>query len=277
MKRPELLETWPDSWKRSYSYDLQEVYGEVSTFGYAYSYANRRKQTLRLVTEALEPGTRILDIAGAQGNFSIALAEMGYEVTWNDLREELAGYVRQKHDNGNLHFAPGNAFELDFPTLFDAVVITEVIEHVAHPDDFLRKTAQLVKPGGYIIMTTPNGAYIENKLPRFSDCPDPSIYENVQFGPDADDHVFLLYADEVRRFAIDAGLEVEEIAFFSNSLTCGLMKMEHLLRILPRSVVDAIEGATGLLPNVLSQRLLFQIGARFRLPSDAVVSSSSNV
>jgi 2-polyprenyl-3-methyl-5-hydroxy-6-metoxy-1,4-benzoquinol methylase len=41
--------------------------------------------------------------------------------------------------------------------LFDAVLITEVIEHVAHPDEFLAKTAALVKPHGSIVLTTPNG------------------------------------------------------------------------------------------------------------------------
>ena len=124
MKRVYLEETWPDSWKASYPYDLQEVYGEVTDHGYAYAYDNRRRQTLRLLTEVLEPGARILDVAAAQGNFSLVLAEMGYRVTWNDLRTELADYVRLKHERGVIEFAPGNAFELSFPALFDAVLIS---------------------------------------------------------------------------------------------------------------------------------------------------------
>ena len=37
--------------------------------------------------------------------------------------------------------------------------ITEVIEHVAHPDRLLQQAAALVRPGGYVVMTTPNGRF----------------------------------------------------------------------------------------------------------------------
>ena len=114
MRRVHAEATWPESWKLSYAYDLEEVYGEATHRGYANAYRERRRHTLNLVTEALAPGSQILDIAAAQGNFSIALAEMGYRVTWNDLRAELADYVRMKHERGDLVFAPGNAFELTF-------------------------------------------------------------------------------------------------------------------------------------------------------------------
>ncbi|MGH8165407.1 MAG: hypothetical protein ACREP1_13845, partial [Rhodanobacteraceae bacterium] len=88
MKRITFDETWPQSWKSSYSYDLEEIYGAPTSLGYAYSYEQRRRETIRLLTEVLPPGARVLDVAAAQGNFSLTLAEMGYEVTWNDRRAE---------------------------------------------------------------------------------------------------------------------------------------------------------------------------------------------
>lgn len=148
MRRVHPLPDWPPSWKSSYEYDLQEIYGEVSNPGYFYAYDNRRRHTLQLVTDAISPGSRVLDIGAAQGNFSLALAEMGFDVTWNDLREELSGYVRLKCERGTLHFATGDAFRLQFAHPFDAVLITEIIEHVAHPDEFLAKVATLIRPGG---------------------------------------------------------------------------------------------------------------------------------
>jgi 2-polyprenyl-6-hydroxyphenyl methylase/3-demethylubiquinone-9 3-methyltransferase len=266
MKRVHLQASWPDSWKYSYPYDLEEVYGEITNRGYAYAYDNRRKCTLRLLTEVLTPGARILDIAAAQGNFSLTLAEMGYNVTWNDLRADLADYVRLKHEHGEIHFAPGNVFELNFPSPFDAILITEIIEHVAHPDEFLLKTAQLVKPGGCIVLTTPNGAYFRNTLPKFSDCPDPTVYEAIQFKPNSDGHIFLLHPDEIRSLAARAGLLVEEIVLFTNPLTNGHMKMERLLRVLPRNLVNAIENSTRCLPSPIGRKLLLSMGARFQKP-----------
>ncbi|HKP92705.1 MAG TPA: methyltransferase domain-containing protein [Chthoniobacterales bacterium] len=264
MKRIETDPNWPQSWKESYFYDQSEIYGEISHHGYAYAYQNRRRQTLRLLTEVLPPGARILDVAAAQGNFSLSLAELGFDVTWNDLRAELADYVELKHERGRIHYAPGNAFELAFPALFDAVLITEVIEHVAHPDDFLAKAAALVRPEGYIVMTTPNGGYFRNSLPKFSDCADPTVFEAMQFKPNADGHIFLLHEDEIEPLAKRAGLIVEKIVLFTNALTAGHVKTEPLLKILPRGLVQTAERISEFLPDALKKKALVQMGVRFR-------------
>ena len=256
---------WPESWKTSYAFDLLEVYGPRSAnLGYAYAYESRRRHTLALLSDGVPAGARVLDVAAAQGNFSLPLAELGYRVTWNDLREELAGYVRLKHDHGEVSFAPGNAFELHFEAPFDAVLITEVIEHVAHPDEFLRSAAALVKPGGAIVLTTPNGAYFKNPLPRFSDCPDPSVFESVQFKPDSDGHIFLLYEDEIRRFAREAGLVVEDLRYFTTPLTNGHLKTARLLALMPKSWVFALERIAQWLPSFVGRKVLLQLGVRLR-------------
>lgn len=274
MKRVQPQPDWPQSWKDSYFYDQSEIYGEISHHGYAYAYENRRRATLRLLTEVLAPGDRILDIAAAQGNFSLALAELGFDVTWNDLRAELADYARLKHERGQITFAPGDAFKLEFPSPFDAVLITEIIEHVAHPDDFLAKAAALVRPAGYIVMTTPNGGYFKNTLPKFSECADPAAFEAVQFKPNADGHIFLLHAAEIEPLARPAGLSIEKIALFTNPLSAGHMKTESLLKILPRAAVDLVERASQHLPAALREKALVQMAVRFRKSSSSATSSS---
>jgi 2-polyprenyl-3-methyl-5-hydroxy-6-metoxy-1,4-benzoquinol methylase len=274
MKRVQPQPDWPQSWRESYLYDESEIYGKVSHYGYAYAYDNRRRETLRLLSEVLSPGARVLDVAAAQGNFSLALAELGFDVTWNDLRAELADYVRLKHERGQIEFAAGNAFELTFPSLFDAVLITEIIEHVAHPDDFLAKAAALVRPGGYIVMTTPNGGYFKNRLPKFSECADPSVFESMQFKPNADGHIFLLHADEIEPLAQRAGLVVEKIALFTSPLTAGHMKTEPLLKIVPRGMVQIAESVSRSLPAPLKRKALVQMAVRFRKSSSSSTSSS---
>jgi 2-polyprenyl-6-hydroxyphenyl methylase/3-demethylubiquinone-9 3-methyltransferase len=225
-----------------------EVYGHIDRSGYAAAYAERRRHTLELVQKAVAPPATILDIAAAQGNFTLTLAEQGYPVTWNDLRADLAGYVQLKHEKGTVHYAPGNAFELAFEHLFDLVLIAEVIEHVAHPDQFLVNTARLVRPGGYVVMTTPHGGYVRNRLPRFSDYADPSVFESQQFSPDSNGHIFLLHTDEVHALAAKAGLHVIEHRVFTNVLTNGHMKTAALHRALPARAIAAIESVSTRLP-----------------------------
>lgn len=264
MKKLQFDPNWPDSWKYSYPYDQQEIYGQISNYGYAYAYANRRRKTIELLQKYAPKGSRLLDIAAAQGNFSLTLAEAGYRVTWNDLREDLADYVRLKYEHGSIEYCPGNAFEIDFQQPFDAVLITEIIEHVAHPDEFLAKCGSLVKPGGHIIMTTPNGEYFRNSLPKFSDCPDPSQFESTQFGPNSDGHIFLIHADELDGFAKNAGLTLVKTDFFTNPLTNGHVKTETLLRVLPKSIVNLAESVSQRIPQRLARPIQVHMAAVFR-------------
>jgi 2-polyprenyl-3-methyl-5-hydroxy-6-metoxy-1,4-benzoquinol methylase len=255
MKVIEVQADAPESWKLSYTYDRLEIYGSLDRRGYSYAYQNRKEKTLDAIQKVASPGARVLDLAAAQGNFSLALAELGYDVTWNDLRVDLIDYVKQKYEKGSIHYAPGNAFELGMGDYFDVVLIAEVIEHMAYPDDFLRKVASLVKPGGHIIMTTPNGGYFRNTLPRFSDCEDPSQFENIQFQPDGDGHIFLLHRDEIQTLSKQTGLYLQTQELFTNSLTNGHIKLEALLKVLPKSWVEALDRITSALPLALADRL----------------------
>jgi 2-polyprenyl-3-methyl-5-hydroxy-6-metoxy-1,4-benzoquinol methylase len=255
MKQLTFQDNWLDSWKYSYPYDLMEIYGENNRSGYFYAYANRRKYTFELIQNVAQPGAKILDVAAAQGNFSLSLAELGYQVTWNDFREELIDYVNLKREFGDINYAPGNVFELKFDSYFDVILIAEVIEHVAHPDQFLTKISKMLKSNGYIVMSTPNGEYFNNKLPKFSDCSDPSIFESVQFQPNSDGHIFLLHLDEVNLIAQQAGLSVVETRLLTNSLTNGHIKLHYLLKILPKIWVNTLEKFTRSLPFFLQKKL----------------------
>lgn len=255
MKKVTPQPSWHESWKYSYQYDLLEIYGETSYRGYAYAYANRCQHTLDLVKKVAKPGAKVLDVAAAQGNFSLLLAELGYEVTWNDLREELADYVKLKWERGTIHHAPGDVFTLGFDSEFDVVLIAEVIEHVAHPDDFLKKIAQMVKPGGHIVMSTPNGEYFQNRLPKFSECANPSQFEVLQFQPNSDGHIFLLHLDEVESLAQQSNLSIVETRIYTNPLTNGHLKLGTLLKLLPNTWVNACETFTKYMPLIMQKKL----------------------
>jgi len=260
IKQPPLQSDWPESWKGSHYHDAASVWPGRSELGYRRAYHNRVAKALNAVLRNTEPGARVLDLAAAQGNFSIVLAAMGYRVTWNDLRDDLIGYVKLKTDRTDIEFLPGNLFDLPPQRVgrFDAIVATEIIEHVAHPDQFLRQLASLLSPGGIIVLTTPNGRYFRNTLPRFSDCPDPSLFEAMQFKPDADGHIFLLHPDEWVVLSAKAALRIADLEFFTNPLSNGHLKTKYLLPWLPSTVVEGIERATQSLGPSLRSRLHLQ-------------------
>lgn len=265
MKRIHPRSDWPESWKTSYTYDLLEIYGDRSQLGYTYAYQKRFETTIKLIQSSLPSGSSILDIAAAQGNFSLALAELGYKVVWNDLREDLVDYVRLKHEKGDITYLAGNAFELHHLSgQFDCVLISEVIEHVAHPDEFLINAATLAKPGGIVVMSTPNGRYFRNRLPKFSECADTTVFEAEQFKPNSDGHIFLLWPDEIEWLSRKSGLAIESMVYHTNPLTAGHVKLGVLLRILPEPVVWILENALSRLPFAIKSRITSGSATLFR-------------
>ena len=264
-------------WKSAYEYDELEIGDSRQNLGYSYQYRIRREWALRTIEELVPHGGTVLDVAGGGGNFTLPLAEKGYRVTWNDLRGDLAEIVSRKYERGEVEYSPGNIFSFSdkWREHFDGVLAAEVIEHMAHPDQLLVCLAGMLKPSGRLFLTTPNGGYFRNQLPRFSDCPDPSIYESVQFKPNADGHIFLLDFEECRTLAERAGLEVERIQLMTNPLTHGHMKLGYLLPYLPARLVQAFESGTQRLPQAIQERIHCQMATCFR-KTGKVLSTERN-
>lgn len=255
IKKVDFQKTWPEGWKVSYGFDLIEIYGLNNRCGHFFSYTTRMGKVLDLIQQVIPPNAKVLDIAAAQGNYSLSLAELGYDVTWNDIRSELADYVKLKYEHGTIHFAPGNILEIDFNHSYDLCLMGEIVEHVAYPDRLLKRVIQLIKPGGYIIMTTPNGSYFRSRGHRFSKCLNPSKFENTQFKSDADGHIFLLHLDEIYSLAQTIGLRVVKTLLINNCLTNGDMRLGWLLKFLPSAVVKTIEQFTQGLPFSIQEKL----------------------
>jgi 2-polyprenyl-6-hydroxyphenyl methylase/3-demethylubiquinone-9 3-methyltransferase len=256
MKRIFKDKTWKTTWLESYPYDLLEIYGEIKlNRGYAYAYENRKDETLSMINNIAKRGNTILDVAAAQGNFSLILAESGYRVTWNDIRADMADYVKLKYEKGDIEFKIGNVFDVNFDDLFDIVLATEIIEHVAHPDEFLLKLSKLVKPNGYILLTTPLGSYFKNKLPKFTECTNPEQFESVQFKPNADGHLFLLHIDEIPLLINKADLEIVKIKTYTNPLTAGHIKLNKILGLFPKKGIFICEKFTQKMPKTIRKRI----------------------
>src|SRR3989442_11455484 len=48
----------------------------------------------------------------------------------------------------------------------DSVVASEVYEHLTHPEGFIEEVRRILKPGGRLVLTTPNSESIVLMLPR---------------------------------------------------------------------------------------------------------------
>jgi 2-polyprenyl-6-hydroxyphenyl methylase/3-demethylubiquinone-9 3-methyltransferase len=268
MKRPSFDESWPKSWQHGFESDCLELWGSDVNLAYTYYYQRRFHAVIDAVKRCLKPGSAVLDIAAAHGNFSLTLAEAGYDVTWNDQRERVEGYVRLKYEHGAMAYAPGDVFELlssdGAQGAFDGVIAGEVVEHVAHPDVLMRAIAPSLRPSGYLFLSTPNARYVRNPLPTYSEIADPAALDAVEFRPGADGHVFLLTNTELTTFATAAGLEVVSLENVVSPVLGGEFGLRRTFRFVPRRAVEAVDRTLERLPRSAREHWMLHTIAVFR-------------
>lgn len=100
-------------------------------------------------------GRALLDVGAHAGRFLRLAREQGWEVEGLELNPKTAAYAARACGGvvhqGNIHaFTPSRCY--------DAVALTDVLEHVPRPLDVLGRVRQLLCAGGWIAVKVPNGA-----------------------------------------------------------------------------------------------------------------------
>ncbi|KAH0555514.1 ubiquinone biosynthesis O-methyltransferase, mitochondrial [Cotesia glomerata] len=109
-------------------------------------------------------GVQILDVGCGAGILSEALARIGANVTGIDGSEQLIETAK-KHASLDSNLSKNLNYSItsvedhvadNKSEIYDAVVASEVIEHVSNKDIFVKYCAKALKPGGSIFITTLN-------------------------------------------------------------------------------------------------------------------------
>lgn len=103
-------------------------------------------------TKIKEP--EIIDFGCGDGRFTAFIGEFG-NTSGVELSEETVNRSNLKYPW--VKFLQGDCISMEVPKeKYDIVISQEVIEHVWEQDVYLRQCHKMLKPGGYIILTTPN-------------------------------------------------------------------------------------------------------------------------
>ena len=115
-------------------------------------------------------GSKILDYGSYFGNYSMFLRDLGYEVdAIDDYRDYGACFeknTKAMRDRGVVikEFSDHTYDLNDLEAQYDALICFGVIEHVPHtPRLMLTAQKNALKPGGMLVIETPNLAYIYNR------------------------------------------------------------------------------------------------------------------
>ena len=123
---------------------------------------------LRFLQPALSKASsrrpRVLDVGCGNGALCGELLARGCDVVGIDLSVSGIEIARRTHPSGrfeNLAASEGLLASLGEPP-FDAVVSTEVVEHLYAPRPYARGCFEAVRPGGRFVCTTPYHGYLKN-------------------------------------------------------------------------------------------------------------------
>ena len=109
-------------------------------------------------------GLKVLDIGTFTGEFLEVMQEMDADVYGLELQSEAVEIANQK--------LPGRVLKADvhdtiYPQIdFDLITLSGLIEHVVDPELMLGRVFELLKPGGLIMLQTPNSASLLARLMR---------------------------------------------------------------------------------------------------------------
>ncbi|PTX99472.1 hypothetical protein DB346_16670 [Verrucomicrobia bacterium LW23] len=151
------------------------LYNALSAFDWYYM---TDKWEYDVAARLLSPGRRVLEVGCGAGAFVRQAARRtgsatGLEI--NPRTEEVAGVegvtIRRQMLADFLAQAPERARDDAAAGPFDVVCSFQVLEHIAQPMDFLRDCVRAVKPGGRLLLGTPNASGFLRRSHNLLDLP----------------------------------------------------------------------------------------------------------
>lgn len=105
----------------------------------------------------IAPG-RLLDVGCGGGRFLRRMQKRGWQVVGTDFDEQATRKVSGRY---GIETHVGDLPHCGLPAAsFDAITLSQTIEHLYDPKATLQECLRLLKPGGLLVMTTPNAASI---------------------------------------------------------------------------------------------------------------------
>ncbi len=146
-----------------------EMYFSGGEDGFGYVDYDADKEAMRPVFERYldmcaaygKSGGTLLDVGAATGFFLNIASKRGFKVFGVEMSEFAAGIGRK----AGLDVRQGSLREVKFPAeFFDIVTMFDVLEHMADPFAELQEVGRILKPGGLLVVNTPNGESFVGKV-----------------------------------------------------------------------------------------------------------------
>jgi ubiquinone/menaquinone biosynthesis C-methylase UbiE len=203
---------------------------------------HRGKLTMidRLIRPHLEAGSCVLEIGCGAGNLLLQATVRGSFPVALDLSMQALTFVRSRLEEANSSAEAPSGFACtqaigEFLPLkdnsFDCVLMSEVIEHLEVPQISIREAARVLRPGGRLLITTPNyrsfWPVMEWAVDRLNMAPKMA----------GEQHISRFYPSSLKSLLLESGLNIEYAGSIYNlSPFLSLVSPERANRQLKREL-----------------------------------------
>lgn len=179
-------------------------------------YANRKR--FHLAQSLRKNGATIFDIGCGSGFFLAFLREKGWQVAGIDSAPEHVEYANERLGLADVATARWPGFD-NGNRSYDFVSLIHVLEHLPDPIEGLRAAATMLKPGGHLLIETPN----INAFARY-------IFGGRCNLFDAPRHLCLFSPSTLRACAESAGLTTARLITYSPALDGYIESLRYFLK-----------------------------------------------
>ena len=198
----------PLAYKSYYTHNGHDAFGPGNVWTKAFAFLDRRIASLHgLIADRIRykhgfldqrPPGSLLDIGCGNGDFAAGMRSRGWSVQGTDADPDAARTVSQNH---GFQVDVGELNDLAYPDgAFDAVTAKHVLEHIRNPQQFARECWRILKPGGRLVMVTPNVSSHGHQ-----------IYREHWQGLEPPRHLFLYGPRTLHALAATCGIEPPSI------------------------------------------------------------------
>jgi ubiquinone/menaquinone biosynthesis C-methylase UbiE len=193
---------------------------------WALRYRSRLNRVLAALA-GLPPGSTVLEVGASQANTSLLAAERGLRAVALDRELRALVYAQRKYETGEFAVVCGSAESLP---LCDgscaAVLALEILEHVPDPPGVLAEIRRVLRPGGLVVVTTPNAAHVHERLPSYAHRGEVTASAKA----DGEGHLFSFTLQELSELLSDNGFTVLEKGYQGSVVMADRLKINGLLR-----------------------------------------------
>ena len=159
-------------WPQPTEKEITDIYQESYYKSWGVSTGEEKPETARLKKGTSEcylkriaahkANGRLLDIGSAFGYLMEVAKSYGFDAYGVELSNFSSSIAKKKFGSKVFEGKLGDA---NFPgAYFDVITMFDLIEHIPQPIEFMKEVKRIIKPGGFIGITTPDTSSLSYKL-----------------------------------------------------------------------------------------------------------------